>query len=569
MRKQALDSQLIDTRAELQKLKAYQQQLETRNALLEKVSRINNQPDQTSSSDEIAMSAVDRQTVCDETSLNDKGRGVNVTLPRHQQHMTVQQISKLRLGQFAALWTDYIRELGMLLVHLGDRGDPSTQASMEHLTLESTQLLGCLKVFNPSVYKAVCQERLDGTNTVPARQLDVSWFMSLQELLSLSDAQMQDFAHLRHLYLTKRALLAFERKKLVNQMQESDSVLPHPADGQLEVSELAAKLRQNAADDYEVYIKLGYAVRRGVFSTKQWAMFIVHAYPFFPGVEAALELTAAGRGELSMHEIIAGAQGSPMAADWAALNRYLSNITGEHPLAMQTSFAQQKLQVTGGSAFGSGTRVTLAWCWWRPPDLLNALWKPRVRQGTICHSGSSQFALADIAVSSWELKSTPLQPLLLDLSTASGLGGATEGPGLPGTASMVLDTPALPSAGPERLGLTKGPLQGEGGVEVGMGEKGYVLRGRVLQELTTVMGGCLDFLGSPRQFVGFLLSRQHMDLIPQCTHRDLLAQAQQYVSRHTQDQTEQELLVQTAQPDRLLWRYLANAVQDRVVLNTQ
>lgn len=26
---------------------------------------------------------------------------------------------------------------------------------------------------------------------------------------------------------------------------------------------------------------------------------------------------------------------------------------------MQTSFAQQKLQVTGGSAFGSGTRVTL------------------------------------------------------------------------------------------------------------------------------------------------------------------------------------------------------------------
>lgn len=75
---------------------------------------------------------------------------------------------------------DYIRELGMLLVHLGDRGDPSTQASMEHLTLESTQLLGCLKVFNPSVYKAVCQERLDGTNTVPARQLDVSWFMSLQ-----------------------------------------------------------------------------------------------------------------------------------------------------------------------------------------------------------------------------------------------------------------------------------------------------------------------------------------------------------------------------------------------------
>ncbi len=87
---------------------------------------------------------------------------------------------------------------------------------------------------------------------------------ALQELLSLSDAQMQDFAYLRRLYLTKRSLLAFERKNLVDQMQDSDSALPHPADGQIGVPELAAKLRQNAADDYEVYIKLGYAVRRGV-----------------------------------------------------------------------------------------------------------------------------------------------------------------------------------------------------------------------------------------------------------------------------------------------------------------
>ncbi len=51
------------------------------------------------------MFTVDRQTVCDETSLSDIGRGVNITLPRHQRHMTVQQICKLGLGQFAALWT--------------------------------------------------------------------------------------------------------------------------------------------------------------------------------------------------------------------------------------------------------------------------------------------------------------------------------------------------------------------------------------------------------------------------------------------------------------------------------
>jgi len=59
-------------------------------------------------------------------------------------------------------------------------------------------------------------------------------------------------------------------------------------------------------------------------------MFIVHAYPFFPGVEAGLEHTTAGRGEPSMHDIIAGAHSSPMTADWAALNHYLSSITGEN-----------------------------------------------------------------------------------------------------------------------------------------------------------------------------------------------------------------------------------------------
>ena len=75
---------------------------------------------------------------------------------------------------------EYIRELGMLLVHLGNRHDPATQASLERLTVESTQLLGCLKAFSPAVYRSVCQGRLDADHTLPAQELDVSWFASLQ-----------------------------------------------------------------------------------------------------------------------------------------------------------------------------------------------------------------------------------------------------------------------------------------------------------------------------------------------------------------------------------------------------
>ncbi len=68
----------------------------------------------------------------------------------------------------------------MLLVQLNDEEEGcSAQARMELLTTESTQLLGCFKALNPSVYKAVCEGRLDGCHPAPAEQLDLSWFTSL------------------------------------------------------------------------------------------------------------------------------------------------------------------------------------------------------------------------------------------------------------------------------------------------------------------------------------------------------------------------------------------------------
>ena len=68
-----------------------------------------------------------------------------------------------------------------------------------------------------------------------------------------------------------------------------------------------------------------------VFSTKQWAMFIVHAYPFFPGVEAALENTCSQSSEPTMQQIIADARANPMSQEWSVLDDYLCRITGRHP----------------------------------------------------------------------------------------------------------------------------------------------------------------------------------------------------------------------------------------------
>ena len=75
---------------------------------------------------------------------------------------------------------------------------------------------------------------------------------------------MADASYARRLYLTRRALLAKERSDLFASMHASTSFLPDPSDGATSASDLAAKLRQNAVEDYEVYIKISCAMRRGV-----------------------------------------------------------------------------------------------------------------------------------------------------------------------------------------------------------------------------------------------------------------------------------------------------------------
>ena len=56
---------------------------------------------------------------------------------------------------------------------------------------------------------------------------------------------------------------------------------------------------------------------------------MVHAYPFFTGVESAFE-GMFGTGPESLQEIVKGADANPMHAEWRALDEYLCSITGQH-----------------------------------------------------------------------------------------------------------------------------------------------------------------------------------------------------------------------------------------------
>ena len=58
---------------------------------------------------------------------------------------------------------------------------------------------------------------------------------------------------------------------------------------------------------------------------------MVHAYPFFSGVERFFEgMFGNMPGEAGMQEIMAGACANPMHAEWGALEDYLCNITAAH-----------------------------------------------------------------------------------------------------------------------------------------------------------------------------------------------------------------------------------------------
>lgn len=64
-----------------------------------------------------------------------------------------------------------------------------------------------------------------------------------------------------------------------------------------------------------------------VFSTKQWAATVVHAYPYMPDIENALEAIARASGNPPKDAVLNDRMLGSMAAEWDALQEYLEHIT--------------------------------------------------------------------------------------------------------------------------------------------------------------------------------------------------------------------------------------------------
>lgn len=89
----------------------------------------------------------------------------------------------------------------------------------------------------------------------------------MQAVMNLSNRQARDLMYIRRLNLTKQCILSAERKALMHQMAVSENAaLINRSDNLSTMSQLAAQLQQNTAEDQQVYYKLARALYRGVRS---------------------------------------------------------------------------------------------------------------------------------------------------------------------------------------------------------------------------------------------------------------------------------------------------------------
>lgn len=327
----ALAEELAKTVSELERLKEQQSTLENKNALLEKCLQLNLGQRKHQAMLEDAPTKSVQHYISQE--IKDSGQGpLLVSSVRGQANrITVHEIAKMGVPEFASLWTDYIHSIGSCLLQIGEATEGPLVDMMHKLTDESSQLLGCIKLLNVKVHEAMLRGEMDPH--LAKTQSMSHYYASSVALMQLSDEQLGDMEHLRRIYLTRRAVLAQEREALVAQAARciinGQEHVPLP--GTTKVSLLAAQLQQNAQEDYRVYHRIAAAARRGVLTTRQWASVIVHAYPYLMTLESSLEAFASQKGMAPKSAIVRAAQTDDMESDWLALQEYIELISQEKP----------------------------------------------------------------------------------------------------------------------------------------------------------------------------------------------------------------------------------------------
>lgn len=331
-RSRSIETQLAEATAEVRELKVKQGQLEARNQLLEKVALLNK-----GSGTQPAHSLLWKgDPAYNQQAQMKEGQGLTLTLTLWDQDcvVTVDELSKLPLPKLCKLYTAFVQKLAVCLLDV-DRNPASPMTGhIDAWAAEATCCAVAVALYNPEMFKTLGAARLDLGQVLPDKMTD-QCYKELLPRKQFSEDQVRDVLHIRRLYYGKLGQLYRERKELRSQVPLARSAGDAAAvEGQsaaenyTALSQLAEQLRINAAEEYSVFLQSFCALWRGVQTSKQRAIGMVHSYPFVPHKDKVMNALAEMHNEPSVETLLNNTSKSDLdhSVDWQKVTNYLQTV---------------------------------------------------------------------------------------------------------------------------------------------------------------------------------------------------------------------------------------------------
>ncbi|KAL0031337.1 hypothetical protein WJX79_004570 [Trebouxia sp. C0005] len=303
-RSQNIECQLAETTSQLQALKLRQRQLEARNQLLE-------------------LAAANK---------------LPVSVPQQNlQEMKLEDISSMPHAELAKLYTAYVQKQAQCLLEVEGNSDSNNPAlaDMHRWSVESTAMLICFATGGASNHLTSWLNMKDGTLfQEPAPDGNPA---ELLAAMNYSESQKQDILHLRRLFYGKLGQLSRARAAIMDQMPAAVQPSPVPpfnldikstANKLAETQNWADQLCANRAEESRAYLFCTISLSRGITSSLQQAVAMVHQYPKSVSYKALLDVLAQLHNEPTKEQIAEGSDLDDLqvAANWQAVVQYVESL---------------------------------------------------------------------------------------------------------------------------------------------------------------------------------------------------------------------------------------------------
>ncbi|KAL0031367.1 hypothetical protein WJX79_006758 [Trebouxia sp. C0005] len=321
-RAQTVETQLAETARQLHDLKLRQGQLEARNQLLElaasnRRSGLPASPAQHESQTE-ARDVSLRILASTGLVLKEQNSVLVLTVHDQEEQVKVKDIRAMSPTHIAKLYTAYVRKQAQCLLDIeaDSANDSPALTQLCRWTMEITAILICFGFGDAKNLEVLYSLNMaDGTLSHEALPDDAN--DSLLATLQLTDAQQQDMLHLRRcLYIRLD--------------------LKHTADKLAETKEWADALCTNRANESRAFVYAKICLSRGILTSIQSALTMVHQYPRGADSKAMLEVLAKQFEEPSIQRLSEPCE-VQHAADWQGIVQYVdsldaSSLHGHTPL---------------------------------------------------------------------------------------------------------------------------------------------------------------------------------------------------------------------------------------------